>query len=95
MIVVRVRLFCVLLRFLEHLIAYLDYDFEEDDDFAEVFRRAIANHEILVARNHGYYTIDGHAAEAFFRAIRRRHTFFTRAAEGGVSMGLLCYAELS
>lgn len=58
--------------YLGHLIAYLDYDFEEDDDYAELFRRAIVDHEVLIARNHGYYTIGRHAAEAFFRAFRLR-----------------------
>ena len=58
--------------YLGHLIAYLDYDFEEDDDYAGLFRRTITDHEIIIARNHGYYTIGRHAAEAFFRAFRLR-----------------------
>jgi ribulose-5-phosphate 4-epimerase/fuculose-1-phosphate aldolase len=58
--------------YLGHLVAYLDYDFEEDDEYVELFRRAIADHDILIARNHGYYTIGRHAAEAFFRAFRLR-----------------------
>ena len=58
--------------YLGHLTTYLDYDFEEDDDYAALFCRAIAGHEILIARNHGYYALGRHAAEAFFRAYRLR-----------------------
>ncbi len=58
--------------YLGHLIGYLDYDFEEDEDYAALFCRTIAGHEIIIARNHGYYTLGRTAAEAFFRAYRLR-----------------------
>ena len=57
--------------YLGHLIAYLAYDFEEDADYAAQFRKTVARHEIIVARNHGYYTLGTRASAAFFRAYTK------------------------
>jgi ribulose-5-phosphate 4-epimerase/fuculose-1-phosphate aldolase len=54
--------------YLNHLIEYIDYDFAEDDDYGKKFKSLIKKNDILITRNHGYYTLGKTAAEAFFRA---------------------------
>ena len=54
--------------YLNHLIGYIDYEFVEDKDFGDKFMNLIKQHDILITRNHGYYTVGKTAAEAFFRA---------------------------
>ena len=54
--------------YLNHLIEYIDYDFTEDDEYGEKFKSIIKKNDILITRNHGYYTLGKTAAEAFFRA---------------------------
>ncbi len=54
--------------YLNHLIGYIDYEFVEDENFGEKFMNLIKQHDILITRNHGYYTLGKTAAEAFFRA---------------------------
>ncbi len=54
--------------YLNHLIGYVEYNFVEDDEYAKKFMSLIKKHEILITRNHGYYTLGKTASEAFFRA---------------------------
>ena len=54
--------------YLNHLIGYVDYNFVEDDEYAKKFISLIKKHEILITRNHGYYTVGKSASEAFFKA---------------------------
>ena len=42
--------------------------FVEDKEFGSKFENLISKHDILITRNHGYYTVGKTAAEAFFRA---------------------------
>lgn len=55
--------------YLSHLIAYLDYDFFEDDEYAELFMKTIRDNDIIVSHHHGYYTVGSRPSEAFFRAV--------------------------
>ena len=43
--------------YLREHIAYLDYDFAEDDEYAAQFRAALASHDIIVSHHHGYYAL--------------------------------------
>ena len=54
--------------YLNHLIGYVDYEFVEDKDYGNKFMSLIKQHDILITRNHGYYTVGKTASEAFFRA---------------------------
>ena len=54
--------------YLNHLIGYVDYEFVEDSEYGNKFMSLIKKHEILITRNHGYYTVGKTAAEAFFKA---------------------------
>ncbi len=74
--------------YLGHLIAYLDYDFAEDEDYAELFCRTVANHEIIIARNHGYYTLGRRASEAFFRAYYLREACSVQVKAAATAAGL-------
>lgn len=58
--------------YLMHLITYIDYEFFEDDDYAELFKRTLADKDIMITRNHGYYVLGRSASEAFFRAYYLR-----------------------
>lgn len=60
--------------YLMHFTGYIDYEFFEDDEYAEKFKRVLGDNEILITRNHGYYVLGRSAAEAFFR------TYFLRQA---------------
>ena len=43
-------------------------EFVEDKEYGNKFMSLIKKHEILITRNHGYYTVGKTAAEAFFKA---------------------------
>jgi len=58
--------------YLLHLIAYIDYEFFEDDEYADKFKATLGDKDILITRNHGYYVLGRSAAEAFFRAYYLR-----------------------
>lgn len=58
--------------YLMHRTDYIDYEFFEDDEFAEKFQRGLSAHQILISHNHGYYCLGRTAAEAFFRAYYLR-----------------------
>ncbi|MXW91068.1 MAG: hypothetical protein F4114_02555 [Rhodospirillaceae bacterium] len=70
-------------------IAYLDYDFAEDDEYAAGFLKAIADRDILISHNHGYYALGRSAAEAFFRAfyLRQACAVQVKAAATAAGMG--------
>lgn len=58
--------------YLLHLVAYIDYEFIEDEAFAAKFVRTLGRNQILISHNHGYYCLGRTAAEAFFRAYYLR-----------------------
>lgn len=58
--------------YLMHLVAYIDYEFFEDDEYAEKFKATLGDKDIMITRNHGYYVLGRSAAEAFFRAYYLR-----------------------
>ena len=75
--------------YLGDLIGYLDYDFQEDDEYAELFCRALAGHEIIISHNHGYYVLGRRAPEAFFRAyyLRQACSVQVKAAANAAGIG--------
>ena len=58
--------------YLAHMLTYLDYEFDEDDDFGARFQKTLGQHNIMISHNHGYYCLGRSAAEAFFRAYYLR-----------------------
>lgn len=60
--------------YLMHLTTYIDYEFFEDEEYGEKFKRTLGDKDIMITRNHGYYVLGRSAAEAFFR------TYFLRQA---------------
>lgn len=64
--------------YLGNITGYIEYEFEEDDDFGRHFVATLADHQILISRNHGYYALGTTAAEAFFRAYFLRQTCSTQ-----------------
>ncbi|MEM7171383.1 MAG: class II aldolase/adducin family protein [Pseudomonadota bacterium] len=60
--------------YLGNITGYIEYEFDEDEDFAQHFVERLGQHQILISRNHGYYALGTTAAEAFFRAYFLRQT---------------------
>lgn len=60
--------------YLSHILDYIEYTFEEDEEYAQHFVKKLADKQILVTRNHGYYAVGDTAAAAFFRAFFLRQT---------------------
>ena len=58
--------------YLGHLVGYLDYAFTEDEEFGKLFMSRVAEHDIVISHNHGYYCLGRSAKEAFFRAYYLR-----------------------
>ena len=58
--------------YLGHMVSYIDYAFVEDDTFGNEFMSSVANCDILISHNHGYYCLGRTAQEAFFRAYYLR-----------------------
>ena len=54
--------------YLLHRIAYIDYEFLEDEEYGRQFTRTLGEKDILISHNHGYYALGRTPAEAFFRA---------------------------
>ncbi len=54
--------------YLMYLTTYIDYEFFEDEEYGEKFKRTLGHKDIMITRNHGYYVLGRSAAEAFFRA---------------------------
>ena len=75
--------------YLQHLTAYLDYDFQEDDEYAVLFGKTISEHDIVISHNHGYYALGRRASEAFFRAyyLRQACAVQVRAAATAAGCG--------
>lgn len=73
--------------YLGHLIDYLDYDFEEDDEYAQLFCKTIAEKEIIVSHNHGYYALGRRASEAFFRAYYLRQACAVQVKAAAAAAG--------
>ncbi|WP_120500555.1 class II aldolase/adducin family protein [Roseovarius sp. EL26] len=64
--------------YLGNITGYIEYEFEEDEEFGAHFIQTLAQHQILISRNHGYYALGETAAEAFFRAYFLRQTCSTQ-----------------
>jgi ribulose-5-phosphate 4-epimerase/fuculose-1-phosphate aldolase len=60
--------------YLGNITGYIEYEFEEDEEFGQHFVDTLGQHHILISRNHGYYALGTTAAEAFFRAYFLRQT---------------------
>lgn len=60
--------------YLGNITGYIEYEFDEDEAFAAHFVERLGDNQILISRNHGYYALGRHAAEAFFRAYFLRQT---------------------
>jgi len=60
--------------YLGHVLDYIEYTFEEDDEYAAHFAAKLADKQILITRNHGYYVMGDTPAAAFFRAYFLRQT---------------------
>ena len=60
--------------YLAHITSYLEYEFEEDEEFGELFIETLADKQIMISHNHGYYSVGETAAAAFFRAYFLRQT---------------------
>ena len=73
--------------YLREHIAYLDYDFAEDDEYAALFHKAIADHDIVVSHHHGYYALGRSAAEAFFRAFYLRQACSVQVKAAAAAAG--------
>jgi len=58
--------------YLMHMITYIDYEFDEDDEYAETFKKTLGDKDIMITRNHGYYVLGRSASEAFFRTYYLR-----------------------
>lgn len=54
--------------YLGHMLGYLDYEFDEDDAFGDLFVSLASEHNLLISRNHGHYAFGRVAGEAFFRS---------------------------
>jgi len=71
--------------YLGHLAGYIEYEFEEDAAFGRHFVRTLADKQILISRNHGYYALGETAAAAFFRSYFLKQTCSTQVKT--LSMG--------
>ena len=73
--------------YLGRLIAYLDYDFFEDDEYAELFMKTIRDKDVIVSHHHGYYTLSSRPSEAFFRAYYLRQACEIQVKAAAVAAG--------
>lgn len=64
--------------YLGNITGYIEYEFEEDAEFAKHFVRQLGTNQKLISRNHGYYALGETAAAAFFRAYFLRQTCSTQ-----------------
>ncbi|MFT4716565.1 MAG: ribulose-5-phosphate 4-epimerase/fuculose-1-phosphate aldolase [Paracoccaceae bacterium] len=64
--------------YLSNITGYIEYEFEEDGDFAAHFIERLGSNQILISHNHGYYALGETAAAAFFRAYFLRQTCSTQ-----------------
>ena len=60
--------------YLGNITGYIEYEFEEDEQFGRHFVSRLGQNQILISRNHGYYALGETAAEALFRAYFLRQT---------------------
>ena len=60
--------------YLGHITGYIEYEFDEDEDFGQHFIEKLGKNQILISRNHGYYALGDTPAAAFFRAYFLRQT---------------------
>ena len=60
--------------YLSHITNYIEYNFDEKGDYPEHFVEKLADKQILISHNHGYYACGDTAAAAFFRSYFLRQT---------------------
>jgi len=58
--------------YLGHMLGYLDYRFDETEQFGALFTSLAERHNLLISRNHGHYAFGRMAGEAFFRSFYLR-----------------------
>jgi hypothetical protein len=54
------------------MLGYLDYRFDETEQFGALFTSQAERHNLLISRNHGHYAFGRTAGEAFFRSFYLR-----------------------
>ncbi len=60
--------------YLGNILTYIEYEYDEDEAFGEHFVKTLGNNQIMISRNHGYYTVGDTPAAAVFRAYFLRQT---------------------
>ena len=55
--------------YLGNLLTYIEYEFDEDEDFGTHFAQTLSDKQIMISHNHGYYCLGETAAAAFIRAF--------------------------
>jgi len=58
--------------YLGHMLGYLDYQFDETEQFGALFSDLAERHNLLISRNHGHYAFGRTAGESFFRSFYLR-----------------------
>jgi len=58
--------------YLGHMLGYLDYRFDETEQFGALFSDLAERHNLLISRNHGHYAFGRTAGESFFRSFYLR-----------------------
>ncbi len=81
--------------YLGHMLGYLDYEFDETEEFGELFCAKAADHDLLISRNHGHYSFGRVPAEAFFRSyfLRQACEVQIKAMSTGAELHLIDPAE--
>ncbi len=81
--------------YLGHMLGYLDYEFDETEEFGQHFMRLAAEHNLLISRNHGHYSFGRVASEAFFRSffLRQACEIQIQAMSTGRELHLISDAE--
>jgi len=81
--------------YLGHMLGYLDYEFDETEEFGQLFARLAAEHNLLISRNHGHYSFGRLPGEAFFRSyfLRQACEIQIQAMSTGRELHLISDAD--
>lgn len=81
--------------YLGHMLGYLNFEFDETEEFGALFSRLAADHNLLISRNHGHYAFGRVAAEAFFRSyfLRQACSIQLQAMSTGRDLHLIPDSE--
>ena len=83
--------------YLGHMLGYLEYEFDEDEEFGQHFSAQAAAHNLLISRNHGHYSLGRTPAEAFFRSyfLRQACEVQIQAMSTGAPLHLISDDEVA